>query len=566
MSRPMPHREREFRKAAVAGLRPLKQSRARRIRASSRALAQEIARRRRGETLVGLQRDVALHLAAATDTYCGLARCVESILQVPELDNAAVFLPNAKGGYTLAAHLGLSDTFVGQMLHVAPTSERVAYLKKGTPYYYSRSKPLSNREESEPLEAEGIRAVAAVPIRHKGGVIGCLAAGSRVQNSLPTMVREFLEGVAGQIGAAIARLQAEELLHVKDQAIDASVNGVAIGDFTGRLTYVNAAFLKMWGYPSVEECLGRTVFEFFADGDQVTFVLDELRRLRSSVGEATAVRKNGSRFPVEFATTAVADAGGRFHAMMGSFLDITCRKQAEEAMRNAERLRAETEKTLAAGRMAANVAHEINNPLAGITNCFRLVKQAIPPDHPHMKFAGLIEDELARIGRIVHQMHDLARTDREPVESVSVRRTADTVATMLAPMCRQYKVRIEADVEPDDLMLQLPRGLLSQVLYNLLVNAVEASPEESAVQLSAARRNGQTRITVRDCGPGVPAHAATELFEPFYTTKGGGKPGGLGLGLYLSKQLVCSVGGELSLAPTAERGATFQILLPARKQ
>ncbi|MFW5693429.1 MAG: ATP-binding protein [Thermoguttaceae bacterium] len=522
-------------------------------------------RRRRAETLVRLQRDVALHLAAATDTVCGLARCVETLLEIPELDNAAVFLPNTDGSFALAAHAGLSDVFVERMRYVAPTSERVAYLKEGNPHYYSRTHPLSSREESEPLEAEGIRAVAAVPICHNKRVVGCLAAGSRAQDSLPPMVREFVEGVAGQIGAAIARLQAEELLHVKDQAIAASVNGVAISDTAGCLTYVNEAFVTMWGYDAADECLGRPVLEFWAEPAAAADAIRRVQASGSAVGEMQAVRRDGSHFDVEFVSVLVYDSEGRTVARMASFLDISARKQAEEAMEDAERLRAETERFLAAGRMAANVAHEINNPLAGITNCFRLVKQAIPPDHPHQKFAGLIEEELARIGRIVLQMHELSRPNQEPVESISVRRAADGVATMLAPMCRQHQVRIETEIEPDDLTLHLPRGLLSQVLYNLLVNAIEASPEQSIVRLSAGCRNGQTCIAVRDCGPGVPAHVGSELFEPFYTTKGGCKPGGLGLGLYLSKQLICSVGGELSLVPTAERGATFQILLPQPK-
>ncbi len=562
MSRPMTNRNREFRNAAVAGSTPIAERRSRRIRRSYHAFTHEMARRRQAETVVELQRDIALHLAAATSIKIGLTRCLETVLRVPAIDCGGIYLAEQGGTLRLAVHAGLSAKFIEQVECVGRASERAAAIDSGAPCYYSADNPLSGEEEGRLLASEGMRAVAALPICHAGRIIGCLNVASRTFDRLPAMVRYFVEGVAGQIGAAVVRLQAEELLHVKDQAIAGSVNGVAISDKEGRLTYVNRSFVKMWGYATAEECLGRSVLEFWAEPLLAASVVEQLHASGGAVGEMQAVRKDGSRFDVEFVTVLVYDSERRTVARMASFLDISARKQAEQARKDAERLRAETERFLAAGRMAANVAHEINNPLAGITNCFRLVKQAIPPDHPHQKFAGLIEEELARIGRIVLQMHELSRPDQEPVESISVRRAADDVATMLAPMCRQYKVGIEAEIEPDGLRLHLPRGLLSQVLYNLLVNAIEASPEQSTVRLSAGRCNGQTRIAVRDCGPGVPAHVGSELFEPFYTTKGGCKPGGLGLGLYLSKQLICSVGGQLSLVPTAERGATFQIVLP----
>jgi hypothetical protein len=211
------------------------------------------------------------------------------------------------------------------------------------------------------------------------------------------------------------------------------------------------------------------------------------------------------------------------------------------------------------------VAHEINNPLAGIMNSFQLVKAAVPEGHRHYRFAEIIEREIERIGRIVRQMFQLHRLDQETIRDVRVVDTLNDVAAILEPNCRERRVRVETRADPPDIVVKVPEGSLRQVLYNLAVNAIEASPPGGVVRMAAsgAETEGEVRITVTDQGEGIPAQVQDRVFEPFFTTKEGGASVGLGLGLSISKGIVDSIQGTLDFEHQPGRGTTFRVVLPS---
>lgn len=246
--------------------------------------------------------------------------------------------------------------------------------------------------------------------------------------------------------------------------------------------------------------------------------------------------------------------------------DITTQKHAEEALRQSQRLQAEAEKLAATGRMAARIAHEINNPLAGIKNSFLLVKKAVPTDHPRYEFVGLIEKEINRIAEIVRQMYDLHRPNQDGAKEVFVADMVQDVVTMLQPLCKRHKVLIGIEMSEPQLVVCLPEGSLRQVLYNLLSNAIEASPYGGLVKIAVRRTEETLCVSVADQGDGIPCEQQSRVFEPFFTTKERDTLGGLGLGLPICKGIVEALRGSICFQSQTGQGSVFCVKLPLHQR
>lgn len=148
---------------------------------------------------------------------------------------------------------------------------------------------------------------------------------------------------AGEVVGAILiarditdRKRVEEEMKVKDRAIESSINAIAIGDSQGRLTYVNPSFLRMWGFESREEILGRSALEFWQDPEVVAGIIDQLQSKQRWIGELPAKRADGATFDAQVSASLVRDKEGRALCLMGSFADVTERKRAELALRASE--------------------------------------------------------------------------------------------------------------------------------------------------------------------------------------------------------------------------------------
>ena len=383
----------------------------------------------------------------------------------------------------------------------------------------------------------------------------------------------------------------------------------------------NPAAAEIFGYTR-QEMVGRTMEFLHVDKTAREF----LRHLYSTISkhgflhqfEFSMRRKDGTVFPTEHSLAPLGDEQGSRIGWVSVVRDITERKRAEneikklneelerrvlertaqleatskdmqkeiterkraegelkkhedhleelveertQKIRELEEQRTEIEKLAAAGLMAAQIAHEINNPLAGIKNSFLLVKDAIPQDHPYYGYVGRIETEINRIARIVRQMFDVYRPEQEIKKEFSVNKAIYDVVALLEAAWRENNITIEIDSKP--ITMEMPEGSLRQVLYNIVVNAIEASPQGGVVKVMTEADGEVLILSITDQGAGIPLEAQSRIFEPFFTKKHGSKKG-LGLGLSVSKDIVERMGGHIDFESEAGKGTIFRIILPLR--
>lgn len=256
---------------------------------------------------------------------------------------------------------------------------------------------------------------------------------------------------------------------------------------------------------------------------------------------------------------ALQDDDGSVAKMVGIGIDVTNRKLSDEALTKSEKL-------AAAGRLAATIAHEINNPLEGITNLLYLLRRNSSLDEKARRYLAMAEQELGRVAHITQQTLGFYRDNTSPV-TVDVSRVMEEVVALYSRKIESKEISVEKDCRPNSEIIGFA-GEIRQVLSNLIVNAVESMEKGGRLRLkvrpSHERENANAtgvRIIVADTGSGISLGHQKRIFEPFFTTK---KDVGNGLGLWISRELVKKHGGSIrvhSSVRPGRSGTVFSIFL-----
>lgn len=225
-----------------------------------------------------------------------------------------------------------------------------------------------------------------------------------------------------------------------------------------------------------------------------------------------------------------------------------------EGMKRAERLSA-------LGQLSAGLAHEIRNPLASISGAAAILRRDRSLDPKQARCVDIIANECHRLDGLLTSFLNFARPRAPRFQTVDLTAVLDSTLALADHGVHGKAIHCERQVEPELPPVECDPEQLEQVLLNLMLNAIEASPDGETVTLSASARDGRITIRVIDHGHGVaPAHV-DRLFDPFFTTK----EHGTGLGLPVAHQIMRQMGGSLQAHGNPDRGMTFSVILPAKR-
>ncbi|MGH2592909.1 MAG: sensor histidine kinase, partial [Anaerolineae bacterium] len=251
------------------------------------------------------------------------------------------------------------------------------------------------------------------------------------------------------------------------------------------------------------------------------------------------------------ASVAVAVENARLYGELAEFT-----RQLE---RSQEQL-IQAEKLAATGRLAASIAHEINNPLQAIHNCLHLIIRRRLGEEKEKVYLNMAQEEVQRLIGIVQRTLDFYRPSGGREVLTEVNTLVESVLALANKRLEHGKVRVQRRFSPDLPKLRAVADQLTQVFLNLVINAVEAMPEGGELTIATLQDNGRVHVRFSDAGPGINPEEAKKIFEPFYTTK----RSGTGLGLAVSYGIIQRHGGEITVESAPGRGATFVVSLPVR--
>jgi PAS domain S-box-containing protein len=343
--------------------------------------------------------------------------------------------------------------------------------------------------------------------------------------------------------------QSEERLRA---TIQASPESITVTDLDGRIVDCNQATLRMHGYNSRAELVGKNVQVLIAQKDHEVATLNAkmtlMERVRTGLGY-TCITKSGSEFPAEFSISLVQDSTGRPTAFVSVWKDMTERNDVEDRLRKAERL-------AAIGETATMVAHDLRNPLQGITGATDYIKAKLEntTDTDVAEILGVIDNCIEYSNKIVNDLLDYAR---EPRLDCKLTKLQTLVGEALG------QIRIPPNIELTKLVnqevtVEVDKVPMQRALVNLIRNAIEAMPEGGKLKIKGGGDSKSIELSISDTGPGIPDDVKVRMWKPLKTTK----PKGIGLGLAICKRLVEAHGGRIEVKSEVGVGATFTIILP----
>lgn len=348
----------------------------------------------------------------------------------------------------------------------------------------------------------------------------------------------------------------EEQFRTRAELLELASEAIMVRDVEGNIQFWNTGAENLYGWRR-EEVIGRDIHRMLRTVFPISREETEaaLREHRSWQGNLIQKARDGSEIIVACRKTMNHEG----NAVLEVSRDITSQLQAEEVLR-------ETEKLAAMGRVAGIIAHEINNPLAAITNIFYLLRNHPSLDEEAQRFAEVAEKELQRVAHITRQTLSFYRESKQPI-SVPIEEILDDVLELQERGIQTSHIAVRKEYRSSCIVQGFPVEL-RQIFLNLIGNAIQAMPESGILRIYVReatdwtmQRHG-TAISIVDTGPGIRPEDAKRLFQPFFSTK---STKGTGLGLWISKGIVQKYNGRISCRTYRHTGGCmtcFRVFLP----
>ena len=429
-----------------------------------------------------------------------------------------------------------------------------------------------------PHETRTIRSYLAVPVRIlTGEILGALVYGHEDPDIFDETTELLIATIASQAAFAIENSRVREQLsrqltdldRIDGQRkvdskrlgqlaaiVESSEDAIISKDLNGIVTSWNEAATRILGY-TPDEIVGQSILKLIPE----EFHSDEpliISRIRAGqrIEHFDTVRrsKSGDLLDVSLTISPIKDETGTIIGASKILRDISSRKRIENSLIQAEKI-------AATGRMAATIAHEINNPLEAVLNLLYLLRRQITTDEGKT-YLSTAEIELNRVAHIAKQTLGFYR-EHASATSASLSQLAEHALTVYSPRCSAFSISVERHLDSKT-KITVRRGEMMQVISNLLSNAIAAMPEGGKLTLTVS--DAQTPspgvlLTVADNGVGIPRKNLDKVFDAFFTTR----TVGTGIGLFVARQFVEGHGGLISLESSTApetHGTRVSVFLP----
>jgi PAS domain S-box-containing protein len=310
----------------------------------------------------------------------------------------------------------------------------------------------------------------------------------------------------------------------------------------------------MFGYTRTEVVgrpAGSILPEDLREQDELGWIRERLARGENLENHVTRrVRRDGTELDVSLTRTVLRDSQGKAVGSTAVIRDITEQKRTEAELGHAL--------TLAmVGELAAKIAHEVKNPLAGIYAAIQLLARGCEPEDPRRQVFDDVSQEVRRLDETVQELLNFARPTPPKPRATDLRSFVRDLLESLRHQPQLAAHAVEVDIE-EELVVSCDTRLLGQVFSNLVLNAGQAMERPGRIRIVARRDGERSRVEVRDTGPGIDAERLESIFEPFFTTRARGT----GLGLCIARKNVEAHGGLLAARSEPGAGAVFEFTLP----
>lgn len=414
----------------------------------------------------------------------------------------------------------------------------------------------------------------SVPIRVGEELVGVLDVQSPLLNAFDDNDVLVMETLADQIAVAIenARLykamerelverkQAEAALLESEKRyrtlVDTSPDAILYINPEREVILSNQRAAVLFGVESPGQMIGMNALNLFA-AESHSWITDEIAKFPRGWSvrgqEFILTKKDGTRFPAEVGASLVVNETGEPLGVISVVRDISQRKLLEQYLVRTERL-------TAMGKISAELAHEIKNPLQSIQSNVELVLDFALDPNERQEHLSLCYGELERLIGLTNRLLNLANPNKLTYESASVSELVQRTLVLIGKSLKSVGVDVNSNVPADLPLIRVVPDQIVEVLLNLSINAIEAMPLGGQLSITADVDAGWVKLAVINNGDLIPNEHLESIFEPFFTTK----PGGTGLGLPISHQIIQDMGGSLVAENLHEPDRVrFTISLPA---
>ena len=491
-----------------------------------------------------------------------LGSVMDRVSQTLLVDRLAIFVEDHEnpGEMRLARSMGVRLSEPLNLTFIAPTRQEFA---RGPIFFES---PRSARDVSESVRRtlEQLDLNYFIPCRIREHTVAVLGLGKTVDGDfLSSDDVELVQTIAGYVAIALDNSQlytsleqkALEVARLKDfsENIVESLNvGVLAIDLEGTVEAWNTRMEQLFGVAR-NDAVGRPLSELLPPE-----LVHEIAS-RGDQEQVTGIYKHrlvhqGKSVVINVSITPLVGKSAERIGRLLLFDDVTQRDRMEEQL-------TQTEKLTSLGLLAAGVAHEVNTPLAVISNYIQMLAKQMPEGDPRHTIIDKIVKQTFRASEIVNNLLNFSRTGPGELADVDLNRVVEETLSLVAHPLKASQIQVVKQLTEGIPPVRGSANKLQQVFLNLFLNARDAMPSGGMLEVRSAAHNGSVEVEVADTGNGITREHIHKIFDPFFTTKTSGR--GTGLGLSVSYGIIKEHAGKIDVRSTPGRGTSFHVEFPA---